>query len=397
MSGRLIYAFNAGSSTLKAKAYVHSKVGGGLEIVSRLYATRHENGVALAIHSGNGDKLRDAFVAKDSPTSNVVIHPYFEVTNKLCPANQIVAGHRIVHGGPMYASPLIINEDVLEAIEKLMPLAPLHQPACIEPYRAIKSAHPDWMQAAVFDTAFHTNMPERATRIAIPSRFVQAGIRRYGFHGLSYEYVLSRLAMADAAIKKKRIIIAHLGSGSSLCAIRDGHSIETTMGFSALDGLVMSTRPGTIDPGVLIHLQRSYDMDLESLERLLYHESGLRAVSGASGDMKALLANPSRDAAKAVDLYVYRTIQHVGALAAALGGLDLLVFTGGVGENSEEIRQRICSSLEWLGVVLDQKANVAHSEELNSTLSAVQIRLIPTDEEYVIALHTDRLAHTRIS
>ncbi|WP_244464262.1 acetate/propionate family kinase [Bradyrhizobium japonicum] len=253
-------------------------------------------------------------------------------------------GHRIVHGGPDYSGPVTLTDEVYAKLDALTPLAPLHQPRCLEPVRTIRAIKPDLAQIACFDTAFHHSMAAPASRFALPRRYEERGIRRYGFHGLSFEYVAGRLAKIAPQLVAKRTVIAHLGNGSSLCALRDGRSVDTTMGLTPLDGLVMGTRSGTIDPGVLLYLQQHENMSVGDVQHLLYHESGLLGVSGISADMRVLLASREAAAREAVDLFVFRTVQEIAVMAASLGGLDCLVFTGGIGEHAKEIRSAIGES-----------------------------------------------------
>jgi acetate kinase len=302
----------------------------------------------------------------------------------------LAVGHRVVHGGQHYSAPVLINATVLAELETLVPLAPLHQPHNLATIRALLETMPSLPQVACFDTAFHCTQPTVAQRFAIPRRFAEEGIRRYGFHGLSYAYIASILPTLEPTLADARIIVAHLGSGASLCALHRGRSIATTMGFSPLDGLVMGTRCGSIDPGVLLYLMDRHSMDARALEQLLYHQSGLLGVSGISNDMRTLLASDNPHAQEAIELFVYRTGREIGSLAAALGGLDALVFTGGIGEYSAEIRAKVCHQAAWLGLELDDLANEAaatHISTLNSKLSAW---IVPADENQMIAHHTLR-------
>ena len=298
------------------------------------------------------------------------------------------AGHRIVHGGPDYSGPVEVTEDVYTKLEALTPLAPLHQPRCLEPIRTITAIRPELTQIACFDTAFHHGLAPPASRFAIPRRYEERGIRRYGFHGLSFEYVAGRLAKVAPQLVTRRTVIAHLGNGASLCALRDGRSIDTTMGLTSLDGLVMGTRSGTIDPGVLLYLQQHEGMSVEEVQHLLYHESGLLGVSGISADMRALLASGETAAREAVELFTFRAAQEVAVMATTLGGLDCLVFTGGIGERSNQIRSAIGERLAWLGVRIDPVANDVARERINSGDSAVDIFVVPTNEELTIARHS---------
>ncbi len=297
-------------------------------------------------------------------------------------------GHRVVHGGVDYALPVRVDQAVLARLEALCPLAPLHQPHNLAGIRAVAALQPDLPQVACFDTAFHRAHPEVADWFALPRRFYDEGIRRYGFHGLSYEYIAHALPEVAPAIAAGRVVVAHLGSGASMCAMRAGRSIDSTMGFTALDGLPMGTRCGALDPGVVLHLIRAYGMNADAIERLLYHDCGLKGVSGISNDMRDLLASADPRAAQAIKLFVWRIGRELGALTAALGGLDGLVFTAGIGERSAEIRERVCARAGWLGIELDEAANRAAGPKISSATSRVAVYAIPTDEEQMIARHT---------
>ena len=300
----------------------------------------------------------------------------------------LAVGHRVVHGGQHYSAPVLINETVLAELETLIPLAPLHQPHNLATIRALLDIKPSLPQVACFDTAFHHTQPQVAQRFALPHHFIDEGIRRYGFHGLSYEYIASVLPSLDPALTNARVIVAHLGSGASLCALYKGNSIATTMGFSPLDGLVMGTRCGNIDAGVLLYLMDHYNMDARALENLLYHQSGLLGVSGISNDMRTLLASDAPQAHEAIELFVYRTGREIGSLAAALGGLDALVFTGGIGEHSATIRSRISHHAIWLGLELNDSANETGASFISTEGSKVSAWIVATDENLMIAKHT---------
>jgi acetate kinase len=300
-------------------------------------------------------------------------------------------GHRVVHGGTLHDKPCVIDAATLDGLEALCPLAPLHQPHNIAAIRAVTRAAPDLMQVACFDTSFHATQPAIAQTYGLPRRFTEEGVRHYGFHGLSYEYVAWLLSSGRFPAAARRTIVAHLGNGASMCAIERGRSIATTMGFSTLDGLLMGTRCGAIDPGVVLYLMAQHGMTAEALQRLLYEESGLLGVSGISSDMRELLASAHPHAAEAVDLFVYRIRRELGSLAAALGGLDALVFTGGIGERAPSIRLRICREAGWLGVRLDQEANQRGGPCISRSGSGVSVWVVPTNEELMIALHTRRL------
>lgn len=300
-------------------------------------------------------------------------------------------GHRVVHGGERFSGPVLIDAEIVAEIERLVPLAPLHQPRCLEAIRAVTQAAPSVAQVACFDTAFHRTQPPVAQAFALPRRHTEEGIRRYGFHGLSYEYIASALPSADPRAAAGRTVVAHLGNGASMCALLEGRSVATTMGFSTLDGLVMGTRCGSIDPGILLYLIEQHGMDAPALQRLLYEESGLLGVSGESSDMRELLAHPSPAAAEAVDLFVYRIVRKLGSLAAALHGLDAVVFTGGIGEHAAPIRTRVCRDASWLGLELDEKANAHDGPCISKPGSRVSAWVIPTNEEAMIALHARRV------
>ena len=307
----------------------------------------------------------------------------------------VAVGHRVVHGGASFVHPVRVDERVLRALEALVPLAPLHQPHNLAPIRALAVDAPDLLQVACFDTAFHRTQPQVASRIALPSRFADAGIQRYGFHGLSYESIANAFPAVDPQAASGRTIVAHLGNGASMCAMRNGTSIASTMGFTALDGLVMGTRPGLVDPGVILHLLDAHRMDVREVERLLYHESGLLGVSGVSSDMRTLIASDDPNAALAVDLFCYRAAREIGSLAAALGGLDALVFTGGIGEHAAPVRAAIVKASAWLGLELDEAANNAGQMRITTRASHIPVYVIPTNEELVIAQHTARLIDRR--
>ncbi len=300
----------------------------------------------------------------------------------------VAVGHRVVHGGPKFDRPVIVDNAVLKVLEQYAPLAPLHQPSNLAPIRSLLARRSELTQVACFDTAFHRGHDVVADHFAIPEHFYVEGVRRYGFHGLSYEYVAKSLHDHAADIAKGRVIVAHLGSGASMCAMVNGRSIESTMGFTALDGLPMGTRPGQIDPGVLLYWISEKGMAPEEVQNLLYRESGLKGLSGISNDMRELQANPDPRAKLAVDYFVYRVGLHAGMLAAALGGLDAFVFTAGVGENSPVIRERIAEKLQWLGADLDRDSNAANTELISTAKSRVGLLVIPTDEEQMIARHT---------
>jgi acetate kinase len=300
-------------------------------------------------------------------------------------------GHRVVHGGGAHIAPALATSALLDELTALTPLDPLHMPLNLAPIRAMLSARPNLPQVACFDTAFHHTLPPVAQRFALPRAITEAGVRRYGFHGLSYEYIAGRLAIVSPALSRGRVIAAHLGSGASLCALQAGVSIATTTGFSALDGLVMATRCGTLDPGVILYLSRQ-GHSVSDIEDMLYRRSGLLGVSGISGDVRVLLASNDAHAADAIDLFTYRIAGEAASLVAALGGLDGLVFTAGIGEHAPAIRASVCARLAWLGAEIDAQANAVNGTKTEGGIStpgsAIEILVIETDEEAMIAQHT---------
>ncbi|WP_431857605.1 acetate/propionate family kinase [Azospirillum sp.] len=302
-------------------------------------------------------------------------------------AMPVAVGHRVVHGGAAYPAHVAVDDAVIATLETYVPLAPLHQPNNLAPIRAIRALMPDVLQVACFDTAFHRHHSELADRYAIPEELYREGVRRYGFHGLSYEYIARRLPQLAPEVAGGRVVVAHLGSGASMCAIHDGRSVESSMGFTALDGLPMGTRPGQLDPGVVLYLIDK-GMDVRAVERMLYHDCGLKALSGISNDVRDLLASPDPRAALALGYFVHRASLAVGALAAAMGGIDALVFTAGIGERAPVIRKAIAQRARWLGVAIDERANEAGELRITRPDSRVKAYVIPTDEERMIALHT---------
>lgn len=300
----------------------------------------------------------------------------------------IAVGHRVVHGGIGFAAPMILNADIVAELEKLVPLAPLHQPNNLAPIKTFLERAPNIPQVACFDTAFHRGHPELADRYAIPENLYDEGVRRYGFHGLSYEYIASRLPDVSPQLARGKTIVAHLGSGASLCAMSNGRSIDSTMGFTALDGLPMGTRPGQLDAGVILYLLKEKRMTADQIEKLLYHDCGLKGLSGISNDVRVLLKSEDPRAKLAIDYFVFRIAVCTGALAAALEGLDGFVFTAGIGENAPAIREAVIKRLSWLGLEVQTDANSSNSLLISTKHSRVACWVIPTDEEFMIARHT---------
>jgi acetate kinase len=380
-----ILVLNAGSSSIKfavhdAAAPFGRRAHGAIEGIG---AEPH-----LSAHGADGHTIERRW-----PGAGLDHHGALRELLNLAPeivsGLQIVAvGHRVVHGGVTFTGPVRVDGKVLTALDALVPLAPLHQPHAIEAIRAAMDLAPHVAQVACFDTAFHHRQPHLARAFALPRALSDKGIRRYGFHGLSYEYIVSQLPRLDPALPGARIIVGHLGNGASLCAIDAGASMSTTMGFSAADGLVMGTRCGAIDPGVLIHLMDTEGMDARALERLIYEQSGLLGVSGIASDMRTLRASPDPRAREAIDLFVYRIVREIGSLTASLGGLDALIFTGGIGEHDAATRSEVVAGCGWLGLAVDAARNGSGTERISPTGSRVSVWAVPTDEEAMIARHT---------
>ncbi len=303
----------------------------------------------------------------------------------------VAVGHRVVHGADDYSDPQLLTPEILEHLEEFVPLAPLHQPHNLAGIRALLKVRPDLPQVACFDTAFHHGQPELAKVYALPKAYRDEGVQRYGFHGLSYEYIAGALAEAMGTPATGRVVVAHLGNGASMCAMRDGRSMASTMGFTAVEGLPMGTRTGSLDPGVLLYLIERHGMGVRSLTNLLYKQSGLLALSGFSNDMRDLLTSADPNAKLAVDYFCYRIARELGSLAAALGGLDALVFTGGIGEHAAPVREQVCARSAWLGIEIDPAANASDSRRLDRPGSRTAVWVLPTNEELIIARHTRRL------
>jgi acetate kinase len=383
-----ILVVNAGSSSVKFQLYkadasnrIERLVKGSIDGVGTRPRLRGEGADGKCLI----DRSFEAKEIADIPAAMQAAALWLREAQKLEPS---AVGHRVVHGGPNYDRPMLIDYTVLAELERYVPLAPLHQPNNLAPIRAIRARFPGLPQVACFDTAFHRGHGPVVDHFAIPERFYAEGVRRYGFHGLSYEFIAERLQTIAPDIGRGRVVVAHLGSGASMCALLGGRSIESTMGFTALDGLPMGTRPGQIDPGVLLYLIQQKGMDVAAVEDLLYRDSGLKGISGVSNDMRELLASTSQGASLAIDYFVYRVSLHAGMLAAALGGLDAFVFTAGVGEKSAVIRTRIAEKLGWLGADLDHAANDAASTIISTPRSRLALCVVPTDEELMIARHT---------
>ena len=390
-----IAVLNAGSSSIKFSLFLTR--GGELELTVRgqvegIYTKPHfvakkpDGTVAAEKSWTEGTKL-----GHDGSLDHLVAF----LRTELAGDHLIGIGHRVVHGGLDYTQPVRVDAGAIAALEKLVPLAPLHQPHNLAPIRRILERVPDLPQVACFDTSFHRTNPDLAQRFALPEELHAAGVRRYGFHGLSYEYIASVLPQSDPKAAAGKTVVLHLGNGASMCALEAGRSVASTMGFTALEGLPMGTRCGAIDPGVLLYLMDNRGMDARAIEKLLYNQSGLLGVSGISSDMRTLLTSNDPRAELAIDLYCYRIRRELGSLSAALGGLDAIVFTGGIGENSAAIRERVCRDAAWLGVELDPTANAAGGPRISTPGARVSAWTIPTNEELMIARHTRRIIEQR--
>jgi acetate kinase len=379
---------NAGSSSVKFQVF-----GAGKEQKPQRLLKGQVDGIGtrprLRVRSGSDGELADQTYARervnDVSTALRTAAAWLREQQKI---ELIGVGHRVVHGGPEYAQPVIVSDEVLSRLERYIPLAPLHQPNNLAAIRALRARAPDLPQVACFDTAFHRTHSALADHYAIPEALYSEGVRRYGFHGLSYEYVAARLQEIAPETASGRVIVAHLGSGASMCAMNDGRSVESTMGFTALDGLPMGTRPGQIDPGVVLYLIEEKQLSAAQVQRLLYHDCGLKGLSGISNDVRELDTSHQPQARFALDYLVYRVGLHAGMLAAALKGLDGFVFTAGIGENSPLMRARIAENLAWLGGDVDPAANAANATTISRPESQFPIFVIPTDEEQMIAKHT---------
>ncbi len=383
-----ILVLNAGSSSIKYAVYER---GEAAELTLRLHGHVEGLGGEPRLYVDDLHRSQDYRALGAGAGHEAALAAVLEaVDSQLGGLRLVGAGHRIVHGGAGYSEPVVIDEAVLDELHGLEHLAPLHQPHNLAAVEAVRSVAPHLPQVACFDTAFHRTQPAVAQRFALPRAYEQRGVQRYGFHGLSYEYIAGRLPAYDRDAAAGRTIVAHLGAGASLCALRNGQSVDTTMGFTALDGLPMGRRCGSLDPGVVLHMLREAGASVDGVEQMLYHDAGLLGVSGISSDMRVLLDSDAPEAAEAVALFCYRAIREIGALTAALGGLDALVFTAGIGENAAPVRRRIAEGLGWLGLALDPAANEAHGPRISADDSRLAAWVIPTDEERVIAAHTAR-------
>jgi len=390
---KAVLAINAGSSSLKFAAFAVAK-GGQLTLRLRGEIDRIGEAGRFVARNADGSVLADEPV-QTTGRQDALSHLLSRLDQHAAGLDFVAVGHRVVHGGASFLKPVIVDDMVQQRLGELIPLAPLHQPFNLDGIAAFRTLKPDLIQVASFDTAFHATMPEVERAFALPRDLTEQGVRRYGFHGLSYDYIAGVLPNYLGAKAADRIIVAHLGHGASLCAMIGRKSVATTMSFTPLDGLPMATRSGSIDPAIVLYLMRAKAMDADSVSDLLHHRSGLLGVSGVSGDMRDLLASDDPRAEQAIEMFVHRVNREIGSLAAVLGGLDALVFTGGIGERAVEIRARICRGTAWLGIALNHAANAENEERISDAASPVSAWVIPTNEELVIARQAHALACER--
>jgi acetate kinase len=381
-----LVVLNAGSSSIKFSLYAIEGTTLALDVRGQIEGLT-EKPQFVARNAAGAVVGQRAWAASTLDHIGATAYLLHFIEHDLARHRVAAVGHRVVHGGVRFERPVRIDDEVLRELEALIPLAPLHQPHNLAPIRAIAQQAPALPQVACFDTSFHRTQKPLAQTFALPFDFHER-IRRYGFHGLSYEFIAGALPSIDPAAARGRVIVAHLGNGASMCAMEAGMSVATTMGFTALDGLVMGTRTGALDPGVVLYLQDELKMDARAIEDLLYRKSGLLGVSGVASDMRTLLASDEPRAKFAIDLFCYRAVRELGSLAAALQGLDALVFTGGIGENAAPIRKQVIDGLQWLGFEVDDEANAANRERITKPASGIPAYVIATDEELMIARHT---------
>jgi len=386
---RQIGVINAGSSSIKFAIFNDDS---DQSLLFRGQMEKIGVGPSLTVEGPAGEKL----IEKEWGAKDIDHHSGTRIILESCIAllgGETIEGigHRVVHGGTSFAAPTVVTKDVVASLKALCPLAPLHQPHNLTPIESIMAEAPHIRQVACFDTAFHQTQQQLAQNYALPRELTEAGVKRYGFHGLSYEYVSGKLRDVAPDQADGRIIVAHLGNGASLCAMHHGRSVATTMGFTAVEGLVMGTRCGSIDPGVLIYLMDERGMDARALEDLIYKKSGLLGVSGLSSDMRTLRGSDDPRAREAIDLFIYRIVREIGSLSAALGGLDGIVFTGGIGQRDTKTRKEVIDGCGWLGAAIDEQLNAAGQGRIDATTSRIPVWVLPTDEERVIARHTAAL------
>ncbi len=383
MSGDLLVTFNAGSSTVKIGLFA-IETNGARRLASAAIDFR-QTPLSLQVTAGQEKSQFNLESASSDELDEVLAETFALISTHVDLTGVAAIGHRVVHGGDLFDGPVAIDDEVIRKIDALTVLAPLHQPQSLRLIRAIRKLRPEIVQTASFDTAFHRTYPDVVRRFAIPRALHDAGIKRYGFHGLSYKFIAGELARRAPALGGGKVVTAHLGSGASLCAMDGGLSRDSSMSFSTLDGIPMATRCGALDPGVLLHLLGSKRCSLSELEDILYHQSGLLGMSGISADSRALLESDRPEAREAIDVFTFRIAGEIGRLAVTLGGLDAIVFTAGIGEHQPQIRAAVCERLAWTGLALDPEANNANARTISEAGSRVSVLVIPTDEEQVLA------------
>jgi acetate kinase len=382
---------NAGSSSLKFSVYARTE-SFAWRVEARGLVEGFGSSPKFSVKGGDGTPLDDRALPPSVQDAGGAIQTLAEwLRARWGGARVLGVGHRVVHGGPSFTEPVVVTPTVIDELRKLIPLAPLHQPFNLAAIEAVANRMPDVPQVACFDTSFHCGRPPVTTVVPLPRATCGEYVQRYGFHGLSYEYIASVLPDVAPGIAGGRVIVAHLGSGASLCALANRRSVDTTLGFTALDGLCMGTRPGAVDPGVILYLFQTLGLSAKEVERMLYKQSGLLGISGVSNDMRDLLKSDAPAARLAVDYFVYRIVREIGGLAAVLGGVDAIVFTAGIGERSADIRERVCDGCGWLGVDLDSSSNGRNATRISKPASRVSAWVVPTDEELMIARHTSTL------
>ena len=387
-----IAVLNAGSSSIKFALYDQGLAGallfrGQVERIGQAPRLEAKDAAGKVVTERNWPEGK---LDHEAATTEIIA-----LGRELLHGRPVVAfGHRVVHGGTEFSAPALIDDKVLAKLAELVPLAPLHQPHNLAPIRAIARVAPHLPQVACFDTAFHRSQPALAQVFALPREITAAGVRRYGFHGLSYDYIVAHLKETEPELAHARLVIAHLGNGASLCAVRDGRSVASTMGFTAVDGLMMGTRSGALDPGVLLYLMQERGFDAVDIEDLLYRRSGLLGVSGLASDMRTLRQSRAPEATEAIALFIYRIVREIGSMVAALGGLDALIFTAGIGEHDAATRAEVVSGCAWLGLTLDEARNQAGGGRISSEASRVSAWVVPTDEERMISRYTSELVST---
>lgn len=385
MSG-FILTFNTGSSTVKIGSFEHD----GSSVRKSAKAGIDFAAAPLSFHMERGSERLDIALQSDATADIItILREVFDKLSAHIDFDRITAiGHRVVHGGDRFSGPALIDDRVIEAIDELSGFAPLHQPKSLALIKAIRQLFPHIVQTASFDTAFHRSMPDNVRRFAIPRELHDQGIKHYGFHGLSYKYIAQKFAGLEPELSQGKIVVAHLGSGASICALDNAQSVDTSMSFSTLDGIPMATRCGNLDAGVLLHLLSQKNMSAEALNDMLYHRSGLLGLSGISGDCRELTANRTPQALEAVDIFTLRIAGEICRLAATMRGLDAIIFTAGIGEHQPVIRANVCEKLQWLGVELDEAANQANAFRITAPSSRIAAFMLPTDEEQIIAAET---------